>query len=109
MAIDPFDGNHVFAIDNGVLLESHNSCDTTETFATAPNTSINSIAFDLNEPDILYAGTDEGAYISFDSGESWNQINDGLTDSLVVYSIAVDKDGNVYASTPYGIYQLDSR
>ncbi len=106
MAIDPRDGNHVFVIDNGKLLESHNSCDTTQTFATPPNTSMNSIAFDPNKPDTLYAGTDEGAYISFDSGESWNQINDGLPIPLVVYSVAVDKDGNVYASTPDGIYQL---
>jgi hypothetical protein len=109
MAIDPRDGNHVFVIDNNMLLESHDSCDTTRTFATPPNTNMNSIAFDPNKSDTLYAGTDEGAYISFNSGKSWSQINDGLVDPLVVYSIAVDKDGNVYASTPYGIYQLDSR
>ncbi len=109
MAIDPRDGNHVFVIDNGTLLESHDSCDTTEAFTTPPNSNMNSIAFDPNNPDTLYAGTDDGAYISFDSGNSWNQINDGLTVPLVVYSIAVDKDGNVYASTPNGIFQLTSK
>ncbi|MDO9302753.1 MAG: hypothetical protein Q7T89_15310, partial [Anaerolineales bacterium] len=56
MAIDPFDGNHVFVIDNGMLLESHNSCDTTQTFATTPNTNMNSIAFDPNQPGMVYAG-----------------------------------------------------
>jgi ligand-binding sensor domain-containing protein len=109
MAIDPFDGNHVFLIDDSMLLESHNSCNTTQIFATPPNMNVNSIAFDPNNPGTLYAGTDNGAYISFDSGKSWNQINDGLLDSSVVYSIAVDKDGNVYASTPNSIYQLDSK
>jgi hypothetical protein len=108
MAIDPRDGNHVFVIDNKTLLESHNSCDTTRTFITPPSTNMNSIAFDPNKSDILYAGADEGAYISLDSGKSWNQINNGLSDVKIVYSLAVDKDGNVYASTPHGIYQLIS-
>jgi photosystem II stability/assembly factor-like uncharacterized protein len=109
MAIDPFDGNHVFVIDNGTLLESHNSCDTTSAFATSPNTSMNSIAFDPNKPDTLYTGTDEGAYISFDSGATWNQINDGLLGATVVYSIVVDKDSNVYAATPYGVFKLENK
>jgi photosystem II stability/assembly factor-like uncharacterized protein len=109
MAIDPVDGDHVFVIDDGILLESHDSCGTTKTFTTAPNTSMNSIAFDPNNPDILYAGTDEGAYVSFDSGETWNQINDGLLGATVVYSIAVDKDSNVYAATPYGVFKLESK
>ena len=62
MAIDPQDGNYAFVIDNGALLESHESCETTSAFGTAPNTNMNSIAFDPNKPDTLYAGTDEGAY-----------------------------------------------
>jgi photosystem II stability/assembly factor-like uncharacterized protein len=109
MAIDPQDGNHVFVIDNGTLLESHDSCETTSAFVTAPNTSMNSIAFDLNTPNILYAGTDEGAYVSFDSGQSWNQINDGLLGTTAVYSIVVDKNSNVYAGTPFGIFELESK
>ena len=109
MAIDPQDGTHVFVIDNGILLESHDSCDTTETFATPPNTSMNSIVFDPGNPDILYAGTDGGAYVSFDRGETWGEINDGLLGATVVYSIVVDKDSNVYAATPYGIFKLENQ
>ena len=108
MAIDPVDGNHVFVIDNGTLLESHNSCDTTELFATPPNTSMNAIAFDPNNSNTIYAGTDGGAYVSFDSGETWNQVNEGLLGATVVYSIVVDKDSNIYAATPYGIFKLES-
>lgn len=109
MAIDPFDGNHVFVIDDGALLESHDSCDTTETFATPPNTSMNSIAFDPNNSSIIYAGTDGGAYVSFDGGQSWGQVNDGLLGATVVYSIAVDNESNVYAATPYGIFKLEGK
>ena len=109
MAIDPFDGNHVFVIEHGLLLESHDSCDTTKTFATAINASMNTIAFDPNKSGTLYAGTDKGAYISFDSGATWNQINEGLIDTKIVYSIVVDKDGNVYAATPFGIFKLEGK
>ncbi|MBV5323435.1 hypothetical protein JZU51_01545, partial [bacterium] len=109
MAIDPLDGDHVFVIDNGALLESHDSCDTTEPFAKPPTARLNSIVFDPNNSGTIYAGTDSGAYISFDAGNTWNQINDGLLGATVVYSIAVDKDGNVYAATPYGVFKLESK
>ena len=109
MVIDPSDGNHVFVIENGTLLESHDSCDTTETFATAPSTSMNSIAFDPKNSEIVYAGTDGGAYVSFDVGKTWGQVNDGLLGATVVYSIVVDKDSNVYAATPYGVFKLEGK
>jgi hypothetical protein len=70
---------------------------------------MNSFAFDRKNSGTLYAGTDEGAYISFDSGATWNQINDGLLGATVVYSIVVDKDSNVYAATPYGIFKLEGK
>ncbi|MDI6768247.1 MAG: AAA family ATPase [Anaerolineales bacterium] len=70
---------------------------------------VNAVAIDPNNTDTLYAGTDGGAYISFDGGQTWNEINDGLLGATVVYSIVVDKDSNVYAATPYGIFKLESR
>ncbi|NOH02492.1 MAG: hypothetical protein HND47_11325 [Chloroflexi bacterium] len=109
MTIDPSDGNHVFVIDNGILLESHDSCETTEPFAAAPNRSMNSIAFDPNNATTVYAGTDSGAYVSFDGGKTWNEINEGLLGATVVYSLVVDKDSNVYAATPYGIFKLEGK
>ena len=109
VAVDPQDGNHVFVIGNGKLLESHNSCDTTVAFATPPDANMNSIAFDPKKSGILYAGTDGGAYISYDAGANWGQVNDGLLGATVVYSIAVDKDGKVYAATPYGVFTLEKK
>jgi photosystem II stability/assembly factor-like uncharacterized protein len=70
---------------------------------------VNSVAIDPNNSDTLYAGTDGGAYISFDSGKTWGQVNDGLLGATVVYSIAVDKDSHVYAATPYGIFKLEGK
>jgi photosystem II stability/assembly factor-like uncharacterized protein len=73
------------------------------------NLFANTLAVDPNNPNIVYAGTDGGAYISYDAGATWHQINDGLLGATVVYSIVVDKDSNVYAATPYGIFQLESK
>ena len=71
------------------------------------NLFVNTVAIDPNNPDIVYTGTDGGAYISFDSGQNWNQINTGLLGTTMVYSIAIDSESNVYAATPYGIFKLE--
>jgi len=70
---------------------------------------VNTVAIDPNNPDTVYAGTDGGAYISTNGGQTWGVINDGLLGATVVYSIVVDKDSNVYASTPYGIFKLETK
>lgn len=70
---------------------------------------VNTVVIDPNNPDIVYAGTDGGAYISFNGGQTWSEINDGLLGATVVYSIVVDKDSNVYAATPYGIFKLEGK
>ena len=79
---------------------------------------VNTVAIDPNHPDTVYAGTDGGAYVSFNGGRTWGEIsddrpwgeiNDGLLGALVIYSIVVDKDSNVYAATPYGIFKLESK
>jgi photosystem II stability/assembly factor-like uncharacterized protein len=73
------------------------------------NLFVNTVAIDHHNPNTVYAGTDGGAYISFDFGQTWHQINDGLLGATVVYSIVVDNDSNVYAATPYGIFKLESK
>jgi len=73
------------------------------------NLYVNTLALDPNDSNTIYAGTDGGAYISYDAGATWGQVNDGLLGATVVYSIAVDKESNVYAATPYGIFKLESK
>jgi photosystem II stability/assembly factor-like uncharacterized protein len=70
---------------------------------------VNTIAINPHAPETIYAGTDGGAYISYDAGGTWGQVNDGLLGATVVYSIVVDQDSNVYAATPYGIFKLESK
>ena len=111
VAVDPRDGKHLFAATRGDGV--HISTDGCKTWRKKTNEDValfvNSIAIDPNHPDIIYAGTQAGAFVSFDDGASWHEINDGLLGATVVYSIAVDKDSNVYAATPYGIFKLESK
>jgi photosystem II stability/assembly factor-like uncharacterized protein/tetratricopeptide (TPR) repeat protein len=110
LAIDPTNPKHVFlaTLGRGVL-ESEDGCSWRESSTGLGSMFINAITIDPNNPDTLYAGTDGGAYVSFDGGETWGEINNGLLGATVVYSIVVDKDSNVYAATPYGIFILEGK
>ena len=100
------DSLYVATRGNGIVASS-DGCQSWQTSNTGLGSLfVNTIAIDPNHPDTIYAGTDGGAYASFDTGETWNEINDGLLGATVVYSIVIDKDSNVYAATPYGIFKL---
>ena len=76
-------------------------------YPSADYGDVYALAIDPNNSETVYAGTDGGAYISYDAGTMWGQVNDGLLGATVVYSIAVDSESNVYAATPYGIFKLE--
>ena len=111
LLVDPRDGNHLVQATRGagVLSSSDGGRNWTPVNQGIGSLFVHTLAQDSNSPDTVYAGTDGGAYISFNGGGSWNPINDGLLGATVVYSIVVDKDGNVYAATPYGIFKLESK
>jgi photosystem II stability/assembly factor-like uncharacterized protein len=111
IAISPKDGKTLYVGFRGRgILFSGDGCQSWQTRNTGlGNLFINSLAIDPQKPETVYAGTDGGAYISTDGGQTWGQINDGLLGATVVYSIVVDKDSNVYAATPYGIFKLRER
>jgi hypothetical protein len=55
----------------------------------------------------LYAGTDEGLFVSSDQGSSWTQDNAGMANTVVT-ALAVDakSPGTVYAATEYsGVFK----
>jgi photosystem II stability/assembly factor-like uncharacterized protein len=110
-AVDPRDSDRLFLATRGDgIIVSEDGCQTwTSINSGLGSLFVNTVAIDPNDPDTIYAATDGGAYVSFDGGQHWGQINDGLLGATVVYSIVVDKDGNVYAATPYGIFKLESK
>jgi photosystem II stability/assembly factor-like uncharacterized protein len=94
---------------DGVLISTGNCRSWQASNNGLGNLFVNTLAVDPNNYDTVYAGTDGGAYVSFDAGQTWGQVNDGLLGATVVYSIAVDKASNVYAATPYGIFKLEGQ
>jgi len=111
LAIDPRDANHLFlATQNDGIFISKDGCSSwSGSLASLDIHYANSILIDSVNPDIVYVGTAHGAYISFDSGLHWSEINDGLLGATVIYSMAVDSEDNIYATTPYGIFKLESK
>ncbi len=93
----------------GVLVSTDNCGSWQPSNNGLTNLFVNTLAIGPNNSNTIYAGTDGGAYISFDGGQTWGQVNDGLLGATVVYSIVVDKDSNVYAATPYGIFKLEGK
>ena len=109
--VDPRDSDLLFLATrgNGIII-SDDGCTTWQLSNSGLGSLfVNTIAIDPKNPNTLYAGTDGGAYVSLDGGQTWGQVNDGLLGATVVYSIVVDKDSNVYAATPYGIFKLESK
>jgi photosystem II stability/assembly factor-like uncharacterized protein len=111
LAIDPRDEKRLLlsTSGNGILVSTDGCASWHSSNLGLGSLFVSTIAMDPNNPDTLYAGTDGGAYISFDGGATWGQINDGLLGATVVYSIVVDQDSNVYAATPYGIFKLENK
>jgi len=111
LVIDPLDPDHVYIATQGrgVLVSSNGGQDWQESNNGFGSLFVNTLGIDPNNPGTIYAGTDGGAYISSNGGNTWGVINDGLLGATVVYSIVVDKDSNVYASTPYGIFILEGK
>jgi photosystem II stability/assembly factor-like uncharacterized protein/tetratricopeptide (TPR) repeat protein len=109
--VDWRDNDHLFVATRGNgIVTSIDGCQSWQQSNTGLGSLfVNTIAIDPNNPDTLYAATDGGAYISTNGGQTWGVIDDGLLGATVVYSIVVDKDSNVYAATPYGIFKLEGK
>jgi hypothetical protein len=110
LAIDLQNSNLVYVSVKGIgTYISNDGCKSWMPKKSSPTYNINSIATDPNIPNIVYMGTQSGAYVSYDQGEHWSQINDGLIGTDIVYSIAIDSQSNVYSTTPFGIFKLESK
>jgi hypothetical protein len=58
-----------------------------------PDFSINVIKEDLNDENILYLGTDNGLFVSFNKGESWSNFENGMP-KVAVHDIVIQPQTN---------------
>lgn len=72
-----------------------------------PDEAVNIIIEDPVSPELLYTGTDHGAYISMDSGKSWNPVNE--LPNVAVYDLMVHPRENELLLATHGrsIYVMD--
>ncbi len=72
-----------------------------------PNIPVNALLIDPLNPQVLYAGTDIGAYRSEDDGASWVKFNAGLP-PVIVTGFSAQSNGLIQAATyGRGVYQLE--
>lgn len=102
LAINPINGDMYVSIDIDALYRSTDNGQTwNPTSLTKPMVTdivFNSHGHIFAAIGIFGTGTPEGVFYSQDNGESWTQINQGLT-NLNVFSLLVDSEDYLYAAT----------
>jgi photosystem II stability/assembly factor-like uncharacterized protein len=97
------EGNYYAAKDSSVLI-SHNGIDWEEVLLIRDYASWESIVVDKSG-DVFLGSSIHGVYHSYDKGETWSLMNEGLYNKYVM-SAAADDSGNVFLGTSRGIFQL---
>lgn len=111
LAVAYNDRNRIYLATRGqgVFISNDGCMKWQKSAAGLTNLYVNAIVAAPDNPNILYIGTDGGAFVSHDSGATWGQVNDGLLGATVIYSIAVDREGKVFSATPYGVFTLEKK
>lgn len=85
---------HMFLASGSLIYRSADEGESWESF-TVSDSYISHLVIDSNN--VIYASSSNGVSISFDDGESWTLINQGL-ELTQVYDLALDESGMLYAS-----------
>ncbi len=112
IAIDPDHPKHLLA---GTLTGVFETADSGSSWApknTGIAGSVQALAFDPSDTDVVYAGLDGGGvFVSTNGSDSWADFNTGLPTGVVrdIQDVAVSSDGSrVYVGTPGGVYRRDT-
>jgi hypothetical protein len=96
VAVDPRDARRIYIAG----VRAYRSVDggaTFTTMATEVHSDWHQIVIDPRNPDILYAGTDGGVFVSADAGDTWTSKNAGLTIIQYYPGISVSAQGSYIA------------
>jgi len=114
-----FDSGTVYVAQNGkreddfrpYIYRSTDYGSTWESIADGiPSGPVNVVREDPKNPNVLYVGTDIGAYVSLDGGSTWNTLADGLPSTFVSDMKIHPRDDILVASTHgRGLFALDVR
>ncbi|MEP6622065.1 MAG: dockerin type I domain-containing protein [bacterium] len=115
VAVDPRDIARVF-VAGVAAFRSTDGGATFQSWASSVHVDWHALVFDPKNPDVMWAGTDGGVYVSADAGGSWTSRNTGLVTTLFYPGISVNPQGTrilggsqdngtqAYSGTPFWDY-----
>jgi len=117
VVVDPNDENIVYVTYSGlkwrdpqphVYRSTNKGADWTDISSNLPDAPVNAFAVDNNHSNQLYLGSDVGMYVSFDTGQSWQVLGEGLP-ILPIGDIKIHPVENFLAAGTYGrsMYKID--
>ena len=117
VAIDPTNENIAYATFNGlkwvdpqphVFRTTNKGANWTDISGNLPDAPVNAFAIDPLRPEVLFVGSDVGAYVSFNSGGSWQFLGQGLP-MVTVYDLKVHPTANYLVAGTHGrsMYKID--
>jgi hypothetical protein len=117
VVVDPSDENIVYATFSGlkwrdpqphVYRSTNKGTDWSDISGNLPDAPVNAFAVDNNYPNRLYLGSDVGMYVSFDTGQSWEVLGEGLP-VLPIGDIKIHPTENYLVAGTYGrsMYKID--
>lgn len=117
VAVDPLDENIVYVTFNGlrwrdpqphIFRSSDMGNNWTDISGNLPDAPINALAVDNIYPERIYIGNDVGVYYTFDSGQSWYVLGEGLP-VLPVGDLKIHPTENYLVAGTYGrsMYKID--
>ena len=117
VVVDPSDENIVYVTFNGlrwrdpqphVFRSTNKGADWSDISSNLPDAPVNAFAVDNNYANILYIGNDVGMYVSFNTGQSWEVLGEGLP-VLPVGDIKIHPSENFLVAGTHGrsMYRID--
>ncbi|MDP2365503.1 MAG: hypothetical protein Q8M94_17260, partial [Ignavibacteria bacterium] len=117
VVVDPSDENIVYATFSGLkwrdpqphVYRSTNKGNTwSDISSNLPDAPVNAFAVDNNYSNRLYLGSDVGMYVSFDTGQSWHVLGEGLP-IVTIGDIKIHPTDNFLVAGTYGrsMYKID--
>lgn len=117
VAVDPYDENTAYVTFSGlkwrdpqphIFKTTNKGTSWSNISANLPDAPINGFVIDPNRPNVLFVGTDVGAYYTTNGGQSWQDVGPGLP-LVSVYDLKIHDAGNFLVAGTHGrsMYKLD--
>jgi hypothetical protein len=112
-AISPTNDDSVFIVLGGfgsshVYVTGNGGSSWTDIGTGLPDVPFNAILIDKVNPQVLYAGSDLGVFVSPDRGVTWLDYNSGFWDATLVMDLQMTADNKIVAATHgKGVFKSD--